>query len=353
MEKKKFNHNKAVMANGNIFGFPGNEKDADIVIIPIPWDATVSIRKGSHLAPQAILNASTQLEFFHHDVENAFDINVFMTEVSSEWKKINNRCSEKSSEYIRYFEEEGQEKAESYFKKEIENINYTQSILAQNLKERCHSLIKENKIMGVLGGDHSVALGSIQAINDEYDDFGILQIDAHADLKKNYFGFEQSRNSIMRNVLNTCPNMSKLIQIGVRELSEEEFTFSKEESRISTYYDWDVKKELLNGKTWLEIVKNIIREMPNNIYVSFDIDGLKPYLCPNTSTPKDGGFELNEIQFLLKELVNAGKKIVGFDLCEVSPNVDNDIDAYIGAKALWELICYTEKSRRNFINDNG
>ena len=112
----------------------------------------------------------------------------------------------------------------------------------------------------------------------------------------------------MRNVLNTCPNMSKLIQIGVRELSEEEFTFSKEESRISTYYDWDVKKELLNGKTWLDIVKNIIREMPNNIYVSFDIDGLKPYLCPNTSTPKDGGFELNEIQFLLKELVNAGKK---------------------------------------------
>ena len=126
--------------------------------------------------------------------------------------------------------------------------------------------------MGVLGGDHSVALGSIQAINDEYDDFGILQIDAHADLKKNYFGFEQSRNSIMRNVLNTCPNMSKLIQIGVRELSEEEFNFSKEESRISTATIDE--KELLNGKTFN--VKNIIRKMPNNIYVSFDIDGLKP-----------------------------------------------------------------------------
>ena len=353
MEKKKFNPNKAVMANGNIFGFPGKEEDANIIIIPVPWDATVSYGKGTHFAPQAILKASTQLEFFHHDVENAFETNVFMTEVSSEWKKINNSCSEKSTEYFRYFEEEGEEKALGYFKNEIDNINHTQNVLAKNLKERCSSLLDQNKIVGVLGGEHSVPLGLIQAINDQYDDFGVLHIDAHAGLKDSYLGFEQSHASIMRNVLESCPNMSKLIQIGVRELSEEEFSFSKEEARIKTYYDWDLKNDVLKGESWLDIIKKIIDEMPKNIYISFDITGLKPYLCPNASTSMAGGIELNEIQLLFAQIINTDKNIIGFDLCEVSPNMDNDIDAYYGAKALWELVCYTEKSRRNSKNDNG
>ncbi len=347
MDKKKFNPNQAITANGNIFGFPCNEENADLIIVPVPWDATASYGKGSHLGPQAILKASTQLNFFHHDLEKAHETKVFMTEVSSEWKKINSQNAEKSTEYIRYLEKEGEEKAFGYFKSEIENINHVHQVLTENLKERCISLLDQNKMVGILGGEHSVSLGLIQALNDKYDDFGVLHIDAHADLKFEYLGFEQSHASIMRNVMSTCANMSKLIQIGVRELSESEFDFSKDQEKISTYYDWAIKKDMLKGKSWFEIITEIINQMPSNIYISFDIDGLKPYLCPNTGTPVAGGFELNEVQLLFSEIINAGKNVIGFDLCEVSPSNDNDIDAYFGAQALWELTCYAEKSRRN------
>lgn len=347
MDKKKFNPNRAITANGNIFGFPCNEENADLIIVPVPWDATSSYGKGSHLGPQAILKASTQLNFFHHDLDKAHETKIFMTEVSSEWKKINNQNAEKSTEYIRYLEKEGEEKALGYFKSEIENINHVHKVLTENLKERCKNLLEQNKIVGILGGEHSVTLGLIQAVNDKYDDFGVLQIDAHADLKFEYLGFDQSHTSIMRNVLSTCTNMSKLIQLGVRELSEAEAEFSKGEDRINTYYDWEIKKDILKGKSWLKIIKEIINDMPHNIYISFDIDGLKPYLCPNTGMPVDGGFELNEIQLLFSEIINADKNIIGFDLCEVCPSLENNIDAYFGAQALWELTCYTEKSRRN------
>ena len=166
-----FNPNGAGIANGNIFGFPYKEEDADIVIIPVPWDATASYGKGSCLAPQAILTVSTQLDFFHHELDKAFETKVYMSEISAEWKKINSQCSEKSTEYIRYLEQEGEEKATGYFKHEIDNINYTQKILTKNLKEKCDHLLNTGKIVGILGGEHSTPFALIQALNDKYEDF--------------------------------------------------------------------------------------------------------------------------------------------------------------------------------------
>lgn len=351
MEKKKFNPNNVLVANGNIFGFPCKEENADIVIVPVPWDATASYGKGSSLGPQAILKASIQLDFFHPDLEKAYNTKVFMSEISSEWKKINSECSEKSIEYMRYLEQEGEEKALGYFKNEIENINHIHSILTENLKEKCTQLFENNKFVGILGGEHSVALGLIQALNNKYDEFGVLQIDAHADLRPSYSGFEQSHASIMRNVLDSCENMIKLVQIGIRDLSEEEYNFAEDNKRISTFYDWDIKKNISKGKPWFESIMKIVQELPENIYISFDIDGLKPYLCPNTGTPVSGGFELHEIQQLFSEIVASGKKIIGFDLCEVSPGDENQLDADFGAQVLWELTCYAEKSRRIIKND--
>ena len=346
MEKNKFNPNNAVMANGNIFGFPGNVDEADIVLIPVPWDATTSHGKGSSNGPQAILQASIQLDFFHHELDRAYETKVYMTEISSEWKKINNGCSEKSTEYIRYLEQEGEEKALGYFKNEIEHINHIQSILTSNLKDRCTELLEKHKIVGIIGGEHSTSLGLIQALNDKFENFGILQIDAHADLKDSYLGFDQSHASSMRNVLSTCPQMTKLVQMGVRDLSEEEYNYAENDQRISTYYDWNIKKDILKGRLWNDSVGEIIDELPNDIYISFDIDGLKPFLCPNTGTPVAGGFELHEIQLLFSEIEASGKNIIGFDLCEVSPGDDNQIDANFGAQTLWEMVCYAEKSRR-------
>jgi agmatinase len=340
----QFDPNGVGIANGNIFGFPYTEQDADIVIIPIPWDATASYGKGTSNGPQAILDASTQLDFYHPELDKAYDTKVYMAPISNEWKEINDICCEKGMRYIHFLEENGEELALEKFKSDIDEINEAHEALRANLKERSLELLKAGKMVAVLGGEHSTPLGLIEALNETYSEFGILQIDAHADLRDAYEGFHQSHASIMFNVLQRCGNMSKLVQVGIRDVSEREVQLSDQHSRVKTFFDWNLKNELYTGKTWSEQVVEIIESLPNNVYISFDIDGLKPELCPHTGTPVAGGFELQEISYLLFKLVESGRKIIGFDLNEVAPGNEGDWDANVGARALWQLVCAAGKS---------
>lgn len=342
-----FDPNGVGMANGNIFGFPYNEQEASIVIIPIPWDATASYGKGTSNGPRAILDASTQLDFFHPNLDKAYETKVFMAPISDDWKEINDNCCRLSVEYISFLEEQGEEIAMKKFKSQIEEINAAHLALKENLKQRCLGLLDVGKIPAVLGGEHSTPLGLIEALNEKYDHFGILQIDAHADLRVAYEGFTQSHASIMDNVLKNCSNMQKLVQVGIRDISEREVEYSRSENRIKTFYDWDLKSEQYSGKTWNNQVEEIIGCLPHHVYISFDIDGLRPELCPNTGTPVIGGFDLQEISFLIFKLVKSGRIIIGFDLNEVAPGENGDWDANVGARALWQLVCATEKSRRS------
>jgi agmatinase len=99
-------------------------------------------------------------------------------------------------------------------------------------------------------------------------------------------------------------------------------------------------------------VENIIAELPHNVYISFDIDGLSPELCPHTGTPVAGGFKLEDITYLIFKVAESGRKIIGFDLNEVAPGPEGDWDANVGARALWNLVCATEKNRRIFAHDS-
>ena len=342
----EFDPNGVGIANGNIFGFPYSEEEATIVIIPIPWDATASYGKGTSNGPKAILDASTQLDFFHPNLDKAYNTKVFMAPISEEWKEINDHCCELSIEYISYLEEYGEEIAMKKFQSQIDEINTAHLALKENLKQRCLGLLEEGKIPAVLGGEHSTPLGLIEALNERYEHFGILQIDAHADLRVAYEGFAQSHASIMDNVLKNCSNMQKLVQVGIRDISEREVDYSHSENRVKTFYDWDLKSEQYAGKTWKDQVEDIINHLPHNVYISFDIDGLRPELCPNTGTPVIGGFDLQEIVYLFFKLVASGRTIIGFDLNEVAPGENGDWDANVGARALWQLVCATEKSRR-------
>jgi agmatinase len=269
-----------------------------------------------------------------------------MAPISNEWKEINDHCCDLSIEYISYLEEQGEEIALKKYQSQINEINEAHFALKENLKQRCLTLIEVGKIPAVLGGEHSTPLGLIEALNEKYEHFGILQIDAHADLRVAYEGFAQSHASIMDNVLKTCSNMKKLVQVGIRDISEREVEYSNTDSRIKTFFDWDLKSEMYIGKTWENQVQEIINHLPHHVYISFDIDGLRPELCPNTGTPVIGGFDLQETTFLLFKLVASGKTIIGFDLNEVAPGEKGDWDANVGARALWQLICATEKSRR-------
>jgi agmatinase len=342
-----FDPNGVGIANGNLFGFPGSEKDADIVIIPVPWDATASYGKGTSDGPQAILDASTQLDFYHPELPKAYQTKVFLTPISKEWKSINDDLCLKGIDYINFLEQGGDTSKDSQFNHVVEEINSAQIALCEQLKQRAKELINQGKIAAVLGGEHSTPLGLIQAIDERGEQFGILQIDAHADLRDAYEGFEQSHASIMFNVLKSCSNMVKLVQVGVRDIAESEVDLiESSQGRVQTFFDWGLKQQQYSNVSWHDQTSAIIDCLPQNVYVSFDIDGLKPSLCPNTGTPVVGGLELEQVNYLFFQLVKSGKRIVGFDLNEVAPGASDDWDANVGARALWNLVCATEYSRR-------
>lgn len=343
-----FDPNGVGIANGNLFGFPVKESEADIVIIPIPWDATASYGKGTSDGPKAILDASTQLDFYHPKLEDAWKTKIYLTPISKEWSEINSKLCIEAIEYISFLEDGGKIEENIDFQNTVNAINEASDALKNNLKERASTLMNNGKIVGVLGGEHSVPLGLLEAIDNQGKAFGILQIDAHADLRDAYEGFEQSHASIMFNALKNCKNLSKLVQVGIRDIAQSEIDLIKTSNgRISTYFDWNIKEGQFNGETWNSQVDKIIQDLPELVYISFDIDGLSPELCPNTGTPVIGGFKLEEINYLLFKLVETGKRIVGFDLNEVSPGNNGDWDANVGARALWNLICAVEKNRRN------
>lgn len=346
---ENFDPNGVGIANGNLFGFPVTEEEASIVIIPVPWDSTASYGKGTSDGPEAILEASTQLDFYHPKLDKAWKTKVYLTPISKEWSEINAKLCIQAIEYIQFLENGGDLNANPDFQLVVSQINEAQNALKNNLKERTTTLFNHGKIVGVLGGEHSVPLGLIEAIDAQNESFGILQIDAHADLRDTYEGFEQSHASIMFNALKNCKNLTKLVQVGIRDVAGSEVDLiNNSNERVKTFFDWQLKEEQFEGKTWKEQVTEIIASLPDKVYISFDIDGLSPELCPNTGTPVAGGFKLEEINYLFFELAKSGKKIVGFDLNEVAPGNDGDWDANVGARALWNLICAVEKNRISF-----
>jgi agmatinase len=218
--------------------------------------------------------------------------------------------------------------------------------LNAHVKKTTGNFLNKNKTVGLIGGDHSTPLGFMQALSEQHSSFGILQIDAHADLRKAYEGFEFSHASIMYNALKINA-VSKLIQVGIRDYCEEEVDVIKNNpARIATYFDRDIKRRMFEGDTWKKICDEIVNQLPDKVYLSFDIDGLDPKLCPNTGTPVAGGFEVEQTLYLIERVVESGKTIIGFDLNEVSPGKD-EWDANVGARLLYRMALLTAHSQKN------
>jgi agmatinase len=341
MNYDNFDPNGVGVNNGNVFGFPYSIEDAEIVLIPVPWDATASFGKGTSNGPQQVLDASPQLDFFHPKFADAWKTRIAMLPISQEWKTKNDEWCEKAMEYIAFLEEGGNLTDKPEYQRFLAEIGEVQRQLADEISAQATRFREQGKLVGLLGGEHSTPLGLIESLAAE-GPLGILQLDAHADLRDAYEGFQQSHASIMFNALKV-KNVTKLVQVGIRDVAQSEIDLIESDERIATFFDWEIKDSQFGGKTWAAQVREIIAELPERVYVSFDIDALKPYLCPNTGTPVPGGFELEELTYLLFELAQSGKKIVGFDLNEVG---DDEWDANVGARALWNL-CIAAKASQH------
>jgi agmatinase len=208
-------------------------------------------------------------------------------------------------------------------------------------------LLSRGKIVGTLGGDHSVSFGAIEAHARKYPGLGLLHVDAHADLREAFEGFAWSHASILNNVMARIPAVSRLVQVGIRDLCEEEADLiARSKGRIQTHFDAELAEARFAGETWAAQVQRMIGPLPKDVYVTFDIDGLDPGLCPHTGTKVPGGLSFQMATSLIAAVARSGRRIVGFDLTEVVPAKDgSEWDENVGARILYKLIGWTLKSR--------
>ena len=335
-----FDPNGPGLANGNLFGLPKRRQESELIVIPVPWEVTVSYRAGTSQAPLAILEASTQVDLFHPLYPECWKFGMYLLAVHEPILQLNIHHRQKAMTILQAIE---RGKTLPDMNKVLSQINQGCEQMVNWVKEQAMDICKEKKTPCVLGGDHSTSLGLIQALSEQHDSFGILQIDAHADLRHAYEGFQFSHASIMYNALQ-LPEIETLVQVGVRDVCEEEVWRSKEDERIHMFTQQRIRGEQFQGVNWNEQVSRIISLLPEKVYISFDIDGLDPCLCPHTGTPVPDGLQFEEAMFLVDELVSAGREVIGFDLVEVGMGQD-DWDANVGARVLYRLFAASVYSR--------
>jgi len=333
---KKFNPNSLGDKNAGIFGLPFTTAEAEVVIIPVPWEVTVSYADGTAKGPEAVFDASFQVDLYDPDIAEAWKIGIAMDEIPADIQEKSNLIRKKARKYIGLMEAGKDPATHSGMKKTQTRVNSACTFMNLWVKTRALHFMQRNKIVGLLGGDHSTPLGLMQALAVKHKSFAILQIDAHADLRDAFEGFEYSHASIMYNALK-IPQVKKLVQVGIRDYCEAENDLVKNsKGRIKCFYDRDIKHKQYNGSTWADICREIVVSLPEKIYLSFDIDGLDPKLCPNTGTPVAGGFESEQVLFLIQQVVESGRTIIAFDINEVAPGKD-DWDANVGARMLYRI----------------
>jgi len=343
MNNTDFDPNNIGIPNGNYFGFPYSPGESEILILPVPWDVTTSYGAGTSYGPKAILDASVQLDFYDFEVENAWKIGHGTLAFPQDIFELNLTLRPLAEKIIAHLEQ-GNSSEPPEIKEMIDKINVASVKLNNYVFKQSQKYLSQNKLIALLGGDHSTPLGLINAICEKYNEIGILHIDAHADLRNAYEGFKFSHASIMFNAMKN-KNISRLVQVGIRDVCQEEINFANNNPQIIMFDDNQLKENQFNGILWQEQCNQIISKLPENVYLSFDIDGLEPSHCPNTGTPVPGGLKFDQALYLIKQLVTHNKKIVSFDLNEISPGND-EWDANVGARLLYKISNLMYKSHQ-------
>jgi agmatinase len=273
--------------------FGGAEVDYDysgseIIIVPVPYDETSTWMKGADRGPDAILEASVNLEFY--DIETA-------TEVHTRGIYTISPVTERSSP----------------------------EALVDAVCNAIHHLLGEKKFPVIIGGNHTVSIGSVKAFSEYYDDLTILQLDAHSDLRQEYEGSAFNHACAMAR----AREMASIVQVGIRSMSVDELPYA-DADRIfyahQLYYD----KQLYDSA---------IHKLSKNVYITIDLDIFDPSLIPSTGTPEPGGPDYFELMHFLRKVAKS-RNIVGFDVVELCPSAINKSPDFIAAKIIYQLLSY-------------
>lgn len=323
------------ISKSGVFGLSFVENESRLILLSIPFELTTTFREGTLFAPPKIKDISSQIDLMNNIDSQAWEKGIYWDNTNENFfLNISTSYRPNAKKIIRYLENDNAILNDE-LKNDINTINNVCKNAADEISKQVKIILKNGKIPGLIGGEHSITYGAINAIKDFNDDFCILQIDAHHDLRKAYLGFTYSHASVMYNAIKDYSQINKLIQVGVRDYSEAEKNLANENEKITTFYDFDINKQLFNDISFHKIATDIVDLLSENIYISFDIDGLQPYLCPETGTPVPGGLSYEQIEYLFYLISKTNKKVIGFDLCEVSGL--SEWDAIVGSRIMYLL----------------
>jgi len=347
-----FDPNAAAAPGSGIFGLPSGDRaydrSAKIAFLPIPWEVTTSYGGGTAQGPAAILEASHQVDLFDLDVFRPYEAGFAMRPLNDAgYRKILalNTKTKPLAERAR----KGRGKPADALKKKV---NAAGTALNAWVHAETRAILAQKQIPALIGGDHSTPFGAFQAVAEGHGPFGILHFDAHSDTRASYEGFDWSHASIMRNALDRIPQITSLVQVGIRDFCEEEYEYTRSQpKRVHVHYDSALARAKQSGRSWNDLMAEILRPLPNSVWISFDIDGLDPRFCPHTGTPVPGGLDFSEATGLIGALARSGRKIVGFDLNEVAPAPSrkgqhgDEWDANVAARLLYKMAAWTLHSQ--------
>lgn len=345
MTTTHFDPNAAASADSGIFGLPGDPAAYDaarLVYLPVPWEATTSYGGGTSQGPRAILAASRQVDLYDLDVERPYEAGLYMLAEDPETVRDNEAAR---AEAMKVIAVGGAIDGDPALAEALAAVNRLSDALNERVYRQSRAILGEGKILALVGGDHSTPWGAIRAAAEAFGEIGVLHFDAHSDTRVAYEGFTHSHASIMHNVLARIPGVTKLTQVGIRDVCEQEIAYCREQgARVSMFTDRALQAQKFLGVPWARVADEIVASLPPQVWVSFDIDGLDPRFCPHTGTPVPGGVDFAEANFLLGALARSGRRIIGFDLNEVAPNLadpDDEWDANVGARLLYKLTGWT------------
>lgn len=278
------------MAPTHPFGGVAGDASSRFVIVPVPYEKTTTYRKGTAEGPAALLEASTQVETLCEE-----------TRVDP-WEK----CGIKTEEPVL--------------------CDAMPDVLAQELEGVAGAILDRQCVPGCVGGEHSISLGPIRAAAKRHRGLGILQIDAHPDLRDEYEGTRFGHGCVMRRVLE-CESVEKLVQVGLRAVSDEDDAVIRTDDRVHPFYAYQWKRER---------IEMVVETLPNDVYISFDLDGLDPSVIPGTGTPEPGGLSWWDALALLRAVAER-RNVVAFDVVELLPEPVSNVAA---AKLVFKLLAY-------------
>lgn len=275
-------------------GLPDKPEDFDkasIAILPVPFDGTVSYRTGTRNGPGAIIEASRNMELYNEESGGEIsDFGVFTLD-------------------------------------ELEPTLQSPEAMTLRVRDAMRGIMKAEKFPIMLGGEHSITIGAVEAMSEKHPDLSVLQFDAHSDLRDSYWGTRYSHASAMRRVMDFAP----VTQVGIRSASKEE------ESRLRENAERIFRAEKIVGQTgWLD---RMIGSLSDEVYITMDLDALDPSIMPSVGTPEPGGLLWYETLEILKSVCRK-KKVVGFDIVELLPNPNNIAPDFLAAKLVSKLIGY-------------